>query len=297
MPAATEDEIGWAAVERLSIDAAALLMPAFAAHQRPQRTAVDPDRSAALPQCRGDRRAGAALRSARAEHDRQDSRRRAPASPPSKQATAQGISINATVSFTLPQCVAVAEAVERGLQRREAAGTTSSTMGPVCTIMVGRLDDWLKVVMESDAHQHRPGPSRMGRRGGVQEDLSALSRARLSHAPAVGRVSQPHALERADRRRRRDLAAVGVAEALRRQRHRGPAAHRHAGRSRASSTISTAASPTSAAPTTRTASRRRVRRLPADAADACASSSARVTTSGQLVRDVMLPESRRPCEQ
>ena len=37
-----------------------------------------------------------------------------------EEATARGISINATVSFTLPQCVAVAEAVERGLTRREA---------------------------------------------------------------------------------------------------------------------------------------------------------------------------------
>src|SRR4029079_976036 len=65
-------------------------------------------------------------------------------------ATTQGISINATVSFTLPQCVAVAEAVERGLARREREGHDTSHMGPVCTIMVGRLDDWLKLVMERD---------------------------------------------------------------------------------------------------------------------------------------------------
>ena len=32
MPTATEDDIGWAAVERLSVDAAALLRPAFEAH-------------------------------------------------------------------------------------------------------------------------------------------------------------------------------------------------------------------------------------------------------------------------
>ena len=30
-------------------------------------------------------------------------------------------------------------------------------MGPVCTIMVGRLDDWLKVVMERDAIVTNPG--------------------------------------------------------------------------------------------------------------------------------------------
>jgi transaldolase len=65
-----------------------------------------------------------------------------------EECTYNGISINATVCFTLPQCVAVAEAVERGLVRREKEGKDISTMGPVCTIMVGRLDDWLKVLAE-----------------------------------------------------------------------------------------------------------------------------------------------------
>jgi transaldolase len=65
-----------------------------------------------------------------------------------EQATYEGISINATVCFTAPQCIAVAEAVERGLKRREKEGKDISSMGPVCTIMVGRLDDWLKVVAE-----------------------------------------------------------------------------------------------------------------------------------------------------
>jgi transaldolase len=74
-----------------------------------------------------------------------------------EHATAEGISINATVCFTLSQCVAVAEAVERGLRRREAAGANVDHMGSVCTIMVGRLDDWLKVVMERDAISTDPG--------------------------------------------------------------------------------------------------------------------------------------------
>ena len=39
--------------------------------------------------------------------------------------TAAGVKINATVSFTVPQAIAVAEAVERGLPRREAAARTS----------------------------------------------------------------------------------------------------------------------------------------------------------------------------
>ena len=65
-----------------------------------------------------------------------------------EEATYQGVSVNATVCFSLPQCIAVAEAVERGLQRREAAKQDISAISPVCTIMVGRLDDWLKVFAE-----------------------------------------------------------------------------------------------------------------------------------------------------
>src|SRR5688572_2417809 len=77
--------------------------------------------------------------------------------PAIEEATARGITINATVCFTLPQCVAVAEAVERGLQRRESEGHDVSMMGPVCTIMVGRLDDWLKAVMDHESISTDPG--------------------------------------------------------------------------------------------------------------------------------------------
>ena len=34
--------------------------------------------------------------------------------------------------------------MERGLKRREAEGLDNSKLNPVCTIMVGRLDDWLR---------------------------------------------------------------------------------------------------------------------------------------------------------
>jgi transaldolase len=77
--------------------------------------------------------------------------------PAIEEATYRGISINATVCFTLPQCVAVAEAVERGLKRREKEGKDIATMGPVCTIMVGRLDDWLKVLIEKENVAIDPG--------------------------------------------------------------------------------------------------------------------------------------------
>ncbi len=48
-PTATEDEIAWAAVELLSVDAAKLLEPAFAAAPRPQRPPLGADRSPPLP--------------------------------------------------------------------------------------------------------------------------------------------------------------------------------------------------------------------------------------------------------
>ena len=67
-----------------------------------------------------------------------------------EEASFRGISINATVCFTVAQAVAVAEAVARGLERRRKAGEDVARMGPVCTIMVGRVDDWLKEVAERE---------------------------------------------------------------------------------------------------------------------------------------------------
>lgn len=67
-----------------------------------------------------------------------------------EEATYHGVSVNATVSFTAPQAVAVAEAVERGLDRRAAEGKDISHMAPVCTIMIGRTDDWMKMLAQRD---------------------------------------------------------------------------------------------------------------------------------------------------
>jgi transaldolase len=63
-----------------------------------------------------------------------------------EQLTYLGVSIVATLSFTVAQVLAVAEAVERGLKRREAEGKVTSGMAPIAVIMIGRVDDWLKVV-------------------------------------------------------------------------------------------------------------------------------------------------------
>lgn len=156
MPTATEDQIGWRLVEELSVRAAELLEPIFAAEGgRNGRLSIQTDP-------RSFRNTAAIVEQA------EDFSRLAPnmivkipatqaGIPAIEEATYRGISINATVCFTLPQCIAVAEALERGLRRREAEGHDISSMGPVCTIMVGRLDDWLKVVLERDGISVDPG--------------------------------------------------------------------------------------------------------------------------------------------
>jgi transaldolase len=67
-----------------------------------------------------------------------------------EKATYLGVNVNATVCFTVSQAVAVAEAIERGLSRRESQGKSTAEMTPVCTIMVGRNDDWMHVLAQRD---------------------------------------------------------------------------------------------------------------------------------------------------
>ena len=156
LPGATEDEIGWRLVEELSTRAARLLEPAFRAHAgRNGRLSIQTD-----PRLYRDTDAMVenAVRFSRLAPNMIVKIPVTRAGIPAlEEATYQGVSINATVSFSLPQCVAVAEAVERGLRRREAEGREIASMGPVCTIMVGRLDDWLKVEMERQGIVVDPG--------------------------------------------------------------------------------------------------------------------------------------------
>jgi len=156
LPGATEDTIGWKLVEEMSVEAARLLEPAFAEHRgRNGRLSIQTD-----PRFYRD---SAAILDNAERFDRlaRNMIVKIPVTQAGvaaiEEATFRGISINATVCFTLPQCVAVAEAVERGLSRRERDGKDISSMGPVCTIMVGRLDDWLKVVMEKRGLAVDPG--------------------------------------------------------------------------------------------------------------------------------------------
>jgi transaldolase len=155
-PEATEDEISWMIVEEMSANAAKLLKPIFDREKgRNGRLSIQTDP-------RNYRNAEAMLTQAiRFSRLAPNMIVKIAATRAGivamEEATYRGISINATVSFTLPQAIAVAEAVERGLKRREEEGLDVSTMGPVCTIMVGRLDDWLKVLLDKNNLSVDPG--------------------------------------------------------------------------------------------------------------------------------------------
>lgn len=148
-PTATEDEIAWKVIEEMSVKAAALLKPVFDREKgKNGRLSIQTD-----PRLYRD----AERILVQAEHFNKLAPNMIVKIPVTKagveaieEATYRGISINATVSFTLPQAIAVAEAVERGLTRREKEDKDITTMGPVCTLMVGRLDDWIKVVSEKE---------------------------------------------------------------------------------------------------------------------------------------------------
>ena len=156
LPTATEDEIAWQLVREVSVQSAALLKPIFDAHRgKNGRLSIQTD-----PRLFRDSQAiveQAVEFSGLAPNMVVKIPVTQAGIPAIEESTYRGISINATVCFTLPQCIAVAESVERGLKRREREGKEIATMGPVCTIMVGRLDDWLKVLIEKENVSIDPG--------------------------------------------------------------------------------------------------------------------------------------------
>ncbi len=156
MPTATEDEIGLRLVEEISIKGAELLKPVFDKQKgKNGRLSIQTDprfyrnTEAIVEQ--------AVYFSQLAPNMIVKIPVTKAGVPAFEEATYRGVSVNATVCFTVPQCIAVAEAVERGLRRREKEGKGISTMGPVCTIMVGRTDDWLKVIANKEGIITDPG--------------------------------------------------------------------------------------------------------------------------------------------
>jgi transaldolase len=138
-----ESELGWQAVKELSIEAARLLEPAFAASGgRDGRLSIQTD-----PRLHRD---ADALVEQAVEFSQlaENIIVKIPATRTGiaamEEAAFRGVSINATLSFTVPQAVAVGEALERALDRRRDAGLPEVEFGHVVTIMGGRLDDWLK---------------------------------------------------------------------------------------------------------------------------------------------------------
>jgi transaldolase len=156
MPTASESEIGWTVVKELSVEAAALLEPAYlASGGRNGRLSVQTD-----PRLHRDADALVAQAVSFSELA-QNIIVKIPATSVGlvaiEEATYRGVSINVTVSFTVAQAVAAAAAIERGLQRREAEGLPMWEFGSVVTLMGGRLDDWLKSWVQKNRILIDPG--------------------------------------------------------------------------------------------------------------------------------------------
>ena len=148
-PVATETDLAWLVVEEMSTRGARLLESAFESHGgRQGRLSMQTDptffRSPDRMLAQGIHFDGLApnvivkfpATSAGIEAMEEASRR--------------GVSVNTTVCFSVAQAVAAADAIERGLRRREADGLPVDRMGPVVTIMMGRIEDWLRVQTERD---------------------------------------------------------------------------------------------------------------------------------------------------
>ncbi len=155
-PAWTEVEIAWRLIEEMALKAAELLRPVF------EREGGRKGRISMQTNPRYYRNAEAIVAQALHFHGlAANIQVKIPVTRAGivaiEEATARGVNVNATVCFTLPQAIAVAEAVERGLKRRLAAGQDITGMTPVCTLMIGRLDDWLKVVARKESIVLTPG--------------------------------------------------------------------------------------------------------------------------------------------
>jgi transaldolase len=153
---ATEDEIAWLLIEELGTRAAAVLAPVYketAGRKGFLSIQVNPKfyRSASRMSEHGQKLAALAANVAI----------KVPATAAGLEAAeelvSRGINVNVTVSFTLPQAIAAAEALERGLDRAKAQGADMSRLHPYVTLMVGRLDDHLQRLLVKEAVAIEPG--------------------------------------------------------------------------------------------------------------------------------------------
>jgi transaldolase len=148
-PTWTETQIAWQIYQEVAVNGAKLLLPVYERELRKfGRLSIQTDPAF----CRNGE---AILRQAESFHGLAPNMQvKVPATRAGigmvEEATYRGVNLNITVSFTVPQVLAAAEAIERGLARAEAEGKDISTMSPVVTMMVGRTDDWMKVLAARD---------------------------------------------------------------------------------------------------------------------------------------------------
>ncbi len=153
---ATEDEIAWLLIEEIGRQAAALLAPVHAqTHGRQGYLSmqVSPKFHANAERMIEHGRALAAL----APNIAIKIPCTAAGVKAAEELVASGINVNATVSFTVSQAVALGEAFERGLDRAKKNGADLTRLHPYMTLMVGRLDDLLQRVMATKQIAIDPG--------------------------------------------------------------------------------------------------------------------------------------------
>ena len=148
-PAWTETQVSWQIYQELAVNGAKLLLPV---HEREQhqfgRLSIQTDPAFY-------RNSEAILQQAEYFHGLAPNMQvKVPATQAGigivEEATYRGVNLNITVSFSVPQVIVAAEAIERGLKHREAEGKDIARMSPVVTMMVGRNDDWMKVLAKLD---------------------------------------------------------------------------------------------------------------------------------------------------
>ncbi len=155
-PADTEDDIAWKLIHTLAVDAASRLLPVFHATRGVKgwlsaqvNPKYYPHRDLMVAQ--------AAQLAALAPNIAIKAPATAVGLDAIEEMTARGIRVNATVSFTVPQALAVSAALERGLARARAAGRDADAIRPYITLMIGRVDDHLKRVAEAEKIPVTPG--------------------------------------------------------------------------------------------------------------------------------------------
>jgi transaldolase len=148
-PTWSETQVGWQIYQELAVNGAQQLLPVYERENcKYGRLSIQTDPALY-------RNSAAILEQAERFHQLAPNMQvKVPASSAGirmvEEATYRGINLNITVSFTVPQAIAAADAIERGLKRREAEGKDITTMSPVVTMMVGRTDDWMKLLVQRD---------------------------------------------------------------------------------------------------------------------------------------------------